>query len=69
MNLRFLVVIRGIREEDKLKIFLCYPSGSGTSQQSSPLASEVAYLVHADMLVFECSVGGVIGQWAVVSTL
>ena len=63
------MVIRGIREGGKLKIFLCYPRGSGTSQQSSPLASEVAYLVHTDVLVFECSVGGVIGQWAVVSTL
>ena len=34
MNLRFLVLIRGMREEGESEIFLCYPSGSETSHQS-----------------------------------
>ena len=43
MNLRFLVLIRGMRKGDELKTFLCYSRGSGISHQS--FASEVAYLV------------------------
>ena len=34
MNLRFLVLIRGMREGGESKIFLCYPRGLGTSHQS-----------------------------------
>ena len=34
MNLRFLVLIRGMREGGELKIFLCYPRGLETSRQS-----------------------------------
>ena len=34
MNLRFLVLIRGMSEGGELKIFLRYPRGSGTSHQS-----------------------------------
>ena len=48
MNLRFLVLIRGMKEGGELKIFLCYPRGSGISHQS--FASEVAYLVRVDCL-------------------
>ena len=48
MNLRFLVLIRGMRKGGELKIFLCYLRGSGISHQS--FASEVAYLVRVDCL-------------------
>ena len=48
MNLRFLVLIMGMREGDELKILLCYPRGSGISHQS--FASEVVYLVRVDCL-------------------
>ena len=48
MNLRLLVLIRGMREGVESKIFLCYPRGSGTSHQS--FASEVAYLVNLGCL-------------------
>ena len=48
MNLRFLVLIRGMRNEGELKIFLCYSRGSGISHQY--FASEVAYLVRVDSL-------------------
>ena len=34
MNLRFLVLIRGMREGGESKIFLCYPRDLGTSRQS-----------------------------------
>ena len=34
MNLRFLVLIRRIREGGDSKIFSCYPRVSGTSHQS-----------------------------------
>ena len=34
MNLRFLVLIRGMRQGGELKIFLLYSRGSGTSYQS-----------------------------------
>ena len=40
MNLRFLVLTRGMRYRGELKILLCYPRGSGISHQS--FASEVA---------------------------
>ena len=33
MNLRFLVLIRGMREGGESKIFLCYPRGSRNSHQ------------------------------------
>ena len=33
MNVRFLVLIRGIRKGGESKIFLCYPKDSGTSHQ------------------------------------
>ena len=48
MNQRFLVLIRRMRDEGELKIFLCYPRGSGISHQS--FASEVTYLVQLDCL-------------------
>ena len=34
MSLRFLLLIRGMREEGESKIFLGYPRGLGTSHQS-----------------------------------
>ena len=34
MNLKFLVLIRGMREEVEPNIFLCYPRDSRTSHQS-----------------------------------
>ena len=34
MNIRFLVLIRGIREGAESKIFLCYFRGLGASHQS-----------------------------------
>ena len=34
VNLRFLVLIKGMREGGEPKIFLCYPRSSGTSYQS-----------------------------------
>ena len=34
MSLRFLVLIRGMREGGELKIFSCYPRDSGISHQS-----------------------------------
>ena len=34
MNLRFLVLIRGMREGGESKIFLCYPRDLRTSHQS-----------------------------------
>ena len=34
MNLRFLALIRGMREGGELKIFFCFPKGSVTSPQS-----------------------------------
>ena len=34
MNLRFLALIRGMREGGVLKIFFCFPKGSVTSPQS-----------------------------------
>ena len=34
MNLRFLVLIRGMREGGESKIFLCCPRDSGASYQS-----------------------------------
>ena len=48
MNLRFLVLIKEMREGGESKIFLCYPRGSGTSHQS--FVSEVAYLVRVECL-------------------
>ena len=33
MNLRFLVLFKGMREGGGSKIFLCYPRGSGTFHQ------------------------------------
>ena len=33
MNLRFLVLIRGMKEGGESKIFLCYPRGSRNSHQ------------------------------------
>ena len=34
MNLKFLVLLRGMREGGELKIFLCYLRGLGDSHQS-----------------------------------
>ena len=34
MNLRFLVLIRGIREGGETKMFLCYPGGLRNFHQS-----------------------------------
>ena len=47
MNLRFLVLLRGMRERGVSKIFVCYPRGSGTSHQSF---RERGYLVRVDCL-------------------
>ena len=33
VDLRFLVLIKEMREEDESNIFLCYPRGSGTTHQ------------------------------------
>lgn len=42
MNLSFLVLIKGMREEGESKIPLCYSRGSGASRQPSfPFTSEV----------------------------
>ena len=48
MNLRLLVLIKGMRDGGELKILLCYPRGSAISHQS--VASKVAHLVPMDCL-------------------
>ena len=48
MNLRFLVLIRGMREEGDLKIFSCYPKDC--ELPVSYFASDVAYLGHVECL-------------------
>ena len=48
MNLRFLVLIRGMMEGGELKISLCYPRGLWISNQY--FVSKVAYLVSVDCL-------------------
>ena len=48
MNLSFLVLIRGMKEGDESKIFLCYPRGF--ELPISFFASKVLYLVRVERL-------------------
>ena len=48
MNLRFLMLIRGMREGSELKLFLCYPRSLRTSHQS--FSERGGYLVPVDCL-------------------
>ena len=69
MDLKFLVLIRGMREEGDPKVFLCYPRDSGTSYQSFRERGGVFSKRRLLTLIKSMVVGlveGVLGQWAVV---